>query len=96
MPACNFEKHCITLPFPSECANFCIFGILSNITVEHKINILGLTQETAETIFRAFNLFHVESYEDLQGRLSSIQISELQNAFSQLTKEKLDQLNNLQ
>lgn len=94
MPNCNFEEHCITLPFPPKCADFCIFGILSNITVEHKVNILGLTRETAEAIYRAFNSFHIKDFYGLERFLSKIQISELRNAFSSLTQEKLDQLNN--
>ncbi|MEM7487388.1 MAG: hypothetical protein AAF348_19440 [Bacteroidota bacterium] len=92
MAKCNPKRDCLIIPFPKKCFDFCVEKILRVSRPVDKINILGMDEDLAQAIFRAYNYGAkpIISFDDLESSLNSFQIGQIRMIFHNLSQEQLD------
>jgi hypothetical protein len=92
MATCSFERDCLKFPFPKDCHDFCVEQILRRINPQQKIEILGISPDTAQALYRIYNRNNISSYADLIRYLTPAQVSEIKQVFQNITNEQLRRL----
>lgn len=90
MADCQFERDCLSAPFPEKCFFYCIEQILRRANPSEKRNILKISGPTADAIFAAYQSFAISGFEDLANRLSTIQVEEIIRTFRTISQEQLN------
>lgn len=89
MAGCSYND-CLIAPIPEKCFYFCIYQILLRANPNEKREILKISDGTSERIFEAFNLFRVNTFEELARYLNPVQLQEVNTVFRNVTQEQLN------
>ena len=90
MADCVPSRDCIKDPIRKECRKFCLELLLRTATPEEKRLILGYNSSTANAIFRAYNNFHINNFDDLRQHLTQEQTDEILSKFDRITQFQLN------
>jgi hypothetical protein len=89
MATCTY-KDCLKAPIPSKCFFYCIHQILQKATPDEKVNIIGLSHTTAQSIYSAINRYSPRDFQELTQYLEPLQIEEIIRVFRIITQNQLD------
>ena len=91
MAKCKPKKDCLKFPIPPKCFKFCIEQILRVARPADKIEVLGMNENLAEAIFRAYNYGpRIRSFDDLAKSLNTSQVEQIINIFENMSQSQLD------
>ncbi len=90
---CDFKRDCSKVPIPNKCVEYCLERILRNASVEEKQLVLGLEENLAIAIFKAYNASTINSFSDLKRRLTTEQADSLVMKFKTINQFQLNYFN---